>query len=61
MTSPNRKKLPYLHFLFFKKTPFYQTDIYWKDDFWKVSDSTINQGKGFIIFTNKEVFYKEKY
>lgn len=27
------KKLPYLHFLFFKRTPWLETEYYWKDGF----------------------------
>ena len=30
------RALPYLHFLFFKRTPWLKTDNYWHDDFWKI-------------------------
>lgn len=26
----------YLHFMCFKKTPYYKTDNYWKNDFYKI-------------------------
>lgn len=32
------RELPYLHFLFFKKTPWLKTDHYWRDGFYKVSE-----------------------
>lgn len=35
--SPNGTKLPYLHFLFFKKTPWYDTDLYWREGYWKIN------------------------
>ena len=28
------KYIPYIHFLFFKKTPWLETEYYWKDDFY---------------------------
>ena len=30
--------LPYLHFLFFKKTPYYICNTYWKDDYYGIGD-----------------------
>lgn len=38
ITDPQGRELPYLHFLFFKKTPFWDNDRYWRPGFWKVSD-----------------------
>lgn len=35
--SPDNIELPYLHFLFFKKTPWYETDLYWKEGFYNLS------------------------
>lgn len=32
------RELPYLHFLFFKKTKYLETDKYWKNDFWKIDN-----------------------
>ena len=34
--SPLKKRLPYLHFLFFKKTPYLKTDRYWTEGFWQI-------------------------
>lgn len=34
--APDGRELPYLHFLFFKKTKYLETDKYWKDDYWKI-------------------------
>ena len=31
-------ELPYIHFLFFKKTPYVQTDKYWNDGYYKISN-----------------------
>lgn len=31
------RELPYLHFLFFKKTKWLDTDLYWRSDFYKIS------------------------
>lgn len=36
--APDGRELPYLHFLFFKKTKYLETDKYWKDDFWKIDN-----------------------
>lgn len=33
---PQGRDLPYLHFLFFKKTQYLKTDNYWKENFYKV-------------------------
>lgn len=32
----SNRELPYLHFLFFKKTPWLEKDEYWHEGFWKV-------------------------
>ena len=55
LKSPNGKQLPYLHFLFFKKTPFWSPQNYWRDGFWKVENGT-RSGK--VLFSNKEVIYE---
>ncbi len=34
--APDSRELPYLHFLFFKKTKYLETDKYWRDNFWKI-------------------------
>ena len=28
----------YLHFLLFKKTPYYKTDLYWREGFYKIPE-----------------------
>lgn len=38
--APDGRELPYLHFLFFKKTKYLETDKYWKNDFWKIDKKT---------------------
>ena len=35
--SPDGRSLPYLHFLFFKKTPWLKTEIYWRDGYWNIT------------------------
>lgn len=32
--TPSQIELPYLHFLFFKKTPWLKTNLYWQSGFW---------------------------
>lgn len=32
--TPSQIELPYLHFLFFKKTPWFKTKLYWQNGFW---------------------------
>ena len=34
--APDGKNLPYLHFLFFKKTPWLKTDHYWRSGYYKL-------------------------
>lgn len=36
ITAPDGRDLPYLHFLFFKKTKYLDTEIFWKGDYWKI-------------------------
>ena len=38
--APDGKELPYLHFLFFKKTKYLETENYWKGDYWKIPVET---------------------
>lgn len=35
--SPTGKELPYLHFLFFKKTPWFESETFWQSGFYKIS------------------------
>lgn len=37
--APDGRELPYLHFLFFKKTKYLETDKYWKNGFWKIPEN----------------------
>lgn len=37
ITDPYLRELPYLHFLFFKKTPWLKVDLYWKKGFWTLN------------------------
>lgn len=55
LMDPCGKSLPYLHFLFFKKTPFWAPIHYWKDGFWKVNDG-VKSGR--VLFTNRDVTYE---
>lgn len=48
--DPIGRELPYLHYLFFKKTPFYKTENYWKDYFYMISSDKINNNIGEIKF-----------
>lgn len=57
--NPQKKELPYLHFLFFKRTKFYDAKNYWRDDFWKIQDKRIDEiTSETICFTNRYVFEK---
>ena len=38
--APDGRELPYLHFLFFKKTKYLETDKYWKGDYWKIDKNS---------------------
>lgn len=55
------RELPYLHFLFFKKTPWLDTEYYWREGYWKIDNNNINNDekhfKGYnkIIFNHKGV------
>lgn len=40
--NPKGRELPYIHFLFFKKTPWYETDQYWREGFYKLVDKIDN-------------------
>lgn len=43
ITDYKGRSLPYLHFLFFKKKPWLQTDRYWREDFWRVQNTVEEQ------------------
>lgn len=46
------KKIPYLHFLFFKKTKYLETSNYWKENFYRLPDH-IYDNNG-IIYINSQ-------
>jgi hypothetical protein len=52
--SKNRE-LPYLHFLFFKKTPWLETEYYWRKGYWKINKEENIEKYKKIIFNYKEV------
>lgn len=58
--NPFGKEIPYLHFLFFKKTPFWETPNYWKPGFYQIKENFFSGNKisGQIVFDNKAVIYK---
>ncbi|MGN0202859.1 MAG: DUF6625 family protein [Candidatus Cryptobacteroides sp.] len=56
MFNPYNVELPYLHFLFFKKTKFYKAEHFWKEDFWHVRIDRNQHNKQSIYFTNVEVY-----
>lgn len=58
LTNSSGRSIPYLHFLFFKKTPFWKTPNYWKENFFYIDDKCLKGQKGFVIFNNKSVTYK---
>lgn len=55
MRSPSGKRLPYLHFLFFKKTQYKETDSFWKDDSWKMPVSLNHLSR--VEFSNDRVIF----
>ena len=52
--NPIGKELPYLHFLFFKKTPYYKTENYWKSGYYML-DRDFSKSK-FIKFNHKGIY-----
>lgn len=58
--NPAGKEIPYLHFLFFKKTKYLHTDTHWKNDFYKLPDDfDFEEAKGKIIISTEGIMYKE--
>lgn len=57
MYNPEGVELPYLHFLFFKKTQFYEAKTFWRAGFWKVGDMDFYHTKGVIRFSNEKVVF----
>lgn len=50
--------LPYLHFLFFKKTPYLKTDSYWRDDFYRIPDNFNFDKNAKILITRRDITVK---
>lgn len=42
VSDPKGKQLPYLHFLFFKKTRWYDSSCYWEGDYWQINEPVYN-------------------
>ena len=55
--SPFHKSIPYLHFLFFKKTPYRDTEFYWRNDFYRVPNPLPKDGN--IYINNSCISYKK--
>jgi hypothetical protein len=54
--NPMGLELPYLHFMFFKKTQYADTEQYWRDGFWGIpSGFNYNKYNGEILIDNKGV------
>lgn len=53
--APDGRELPYLHFLFFKKTKYLETDKYWKNDFWKIPSKVNFSNVKQVCFSLNEV------
>lgn len=58
--SHTGRSLIYLHFLFFKKTPWFDTDYYWHDDFWKIGKVDDYSQCKKIGFNYKGLTFKEQ-
>lgn len=56
IVAPNGRELPYIHFLFFKKTPFYKTEHYWRQNFYAVPEDC-NFNSGTIVFNTEGIRY----
>lgn len=51
--NPEGKELPYIHFLFFKKTQWHESEFYWKEDFYKLRNDFANTDK--VIVSSKGI------
>lgn len=40
--NPEGLELPYIHFLFFKKTQWHESEVFWRDDFYKLHNDFAN-------------------
>lgn len=56
LLNPKNIRLPYLHFLFFKKTKFYDAEVYWKNGFWKIDKKIdFSNCNSFVFFDNTQI------
>lgn len=51
VTDSTGAELPYLHFLFFKKTPWLETSVYWRDGYYKLDNKQISKFSRIVIDT----------
>lgn len=56
--NPEGKEIPYLHFLFFKKTPFWNTPDYWKSGFYCLPQDISVIKNGYVFFDNKTISFQ---
>jgi hypothetical protein len=54
LIDPKGRELPYLHFLFFKKTPWLDTDKYWREGYYHL-DRPISEYRR-IVFNDQGVY-----
>lgn len=59
--DPFHRDLPYLHFLFFKKTSYWEENKnYWKDDFWQIGNKPYEEMYGCITIDQRRITLLEK-
>lgn len=54
----NNKPLPYLHFLFFKKTPYLKTKYYWDNDFYQIPENFDFEDANQILISRNGIILK---
>lgn len=54
-----KKTLPYLHFLFFKKTPYLHTDNYWRNGFYQIPKNYNFDKGGKVIITRSYIIVEK--
>ncbi len=59
LITPTNTEIPYLHFLFFKKTPFWDNENYWKDGFYQISNELL-LNNGVVLIDNNKITYKDE-
>lgn len=52
-------KLPYLHFLFFKKTPWLKTNLYWKNNYFRINEAIEKYNE--IIIDCESIYSKDNH